>query len=68
MPYSYLSLLTQVGLVMIINIVAFFLLGLGLEKLVNTNGFLFVILIVLGVFSGFYNVYKVIDVFLRKEQ
>ncbi|MFC1595767.1 AtpZ/AtpI family protein [Candidatus Margulisiibacteriota bacterium] len=57
---KYLSLLTQIGLMMVINIVAFLFAGIFLDRWLNTGGLLTVIFLLLGIGSGFYNVYKII--------
>ncbi|MFH1428815.1 MAG: AtpZ/AtpI family protein [Candidatus Margulisiibacteriota bacterium] len=58
---KYLSLLTQVGVTMVLNIVIFLFIGLFLDKWLNTNGIILIIFLLTGIGSGFYCVYKVIN-------
>lgn len=58
--FYYFALLGQVGLILIINI----LICVGVYKLAERftgqNPILFIGLVILGVFSGFYSVYKML--------
>ena len=58
---KYLSLLTQIGLLMVINILIFLGLGVWLDKIFKTNGIFLIVLLLIGIISGFYSVYKVIN-------
>jgi len=55
-----LSLLTQVGLVMAFSVIFGVAVYKIIEKFVGENIFLFILLIILGVIGGFYNVYRLI--------
>ncbi len=56
----YFSLIGQLGLIMLANI----FVGIGLYYLISLSGFknafLFIILIILGVLSGFWSVFKIL--------
>ncbi|MFA5928315.1 MAG: AtpZ/AtpI family protein [Candidatus Margulisiibacteriota bacterium] len=54
------SLLSQIGLMMALNILVFFLAGRWLDGVLHSKGLFLIIFILLGIFSGFFNVYKII--------
>jgi F0F1-type ATP synthase assembly protein I len=56
----YVSLLGYLGFVMIFNIFFFIVIYKVLEKFFFSSSILFIISILIGIFSGFYNVYKLI--------
>ncbi|MFC1478833.1 AtpZ/AtpI family protein [Candidatus Margulisiibacteriota bacterium] len=58
---KYLSLLTQIGVTMVLNIVIFLFIGLFLDKWLKTNGIMLVVFLLIGIGSGFYCVYRVIN-------
>ena len=53
-------LITQVGISMMTPILVGLFLGYGLDKFLKLNGVFSVILLILGVFSGFMNTYRLI--------
>lgn len=60
----YASLLGYLGFVMIFNILIFIFIYKMIEKYFFSNTFLFIVLMLVGIFSGFYNVFRLI---LRKK-
>lgn len=56
----YISLLGYLGFVMVFNIFFFVIIYKILEKFFISSNILFIIFIIIGIFSGFYNVYKLI--------
>lgn len=57
----YFSLLGQIGAIIVLNILGALLLYLYIvKKFFGENVFLMVILILLGIFNGFYRVYRLI--------
>jgi len=62
---KYLSLLTQLGLMMAINIIVFLLIGLFLDRWLQSNGIILILCILVGIGSGFYNVYRIVDQTLK---
>ncbi|MGL4403972.1 MAG: AtpZ/AtpI family protein [Fusobacteriaceae bacterium] len=57
--YSF-SLLGYLGFILIGNILFFIFIYKIIEKYLFSNTILFIIFLLIGIFSGFYNVYKVI--------
>lgn len=55
-----LSLLSYLGIVMVGNILLYIGIYKLIEKYFIKNTILFIILVILGVISGFYNAYKII--------
>lgn len=55
---SYLSLITQLGLTMIIFIVIFLLIGRYVDKLLGTNQVFLIVGILIGLIGGIYTNYK----------
>lgn len=55
-----LSLLSYLGIVMVGNILLYIGIYKLIEKYFIKNTILFIILVILGVVSGFYNTYKII--------
>ena len=55
---QYLSLLFKLGLTMVLSITFFFLLGLFLERIFHTRGFLLIVFVLLGVLSGMVFLYR----------
>lgn len=60
----YASLLGYLGFVMVFNILFFVFIYKMIEKYFFTSTLLFIALLLIGIFSGFYNVFKLI---LRKK-
>lgn len=58
---SYVGLVTEIGLTLVILIIAFFALGLYLDRKLNTKGIFLIIGIITGVMLGFYNAYRCIN-------
>ena len=56
----YASLLGYLGFVMVFNILFFVFIYKVIEKYFFSSTVLFVILLLVGIFSGFYNVFKLI--------
>lgn len=56
----YISLLGYLGFVMVFNIFFFVIIYKVLEKFFFSSSILFIVFIIIGIFSGFYNVYKLI--------
>lgn len=63
-----ISLLTQLGLVMISSIILFFLVGFYLEGVFHTGNILLIFFILTGVISGFIADYKILSKFLQKKK
>jgi len=59
--FLYLSLITDVGLGMILPILAGLGIGIFLDNKFFNNGLAIIIGIILGVISGFWNCYKIIS-------
>lgn len=57
---KYLSLVTQIGLVMAIPIFGMVLFGNWLDKLLGTNGIILIICILAGVYMAFHNLYNIV--------
>lgn len=57
--YSF-SLLGHLGLILVGNILVFIFMYKMIEKYLFSSAILFIIFLLIGIFSGFYNVYKVI--------
>ena len=64
---KYISLITQLGLIMVSSILIFFFAGLFLDKFFHTGHILIIVCIVLGVFTGGFTVYKTLMKFYEKE-
>lgn len=56
----YASLLGYLGFVMVFNILFFVFIYKVIEKYFFSSTVLFVVLLLIGIFSGFYNVFKLI--------
>ena len=56
----YVSLLGYLGFVMVFNILFFVFIYKVIEKYFFSSTVLFVVLLLIGIFSGFYNVFKLI--------
>lgn len=56
----YASLLGYLGFVMVFNILFFVFIYKVIEKYFFSSTVLFVILLLIGIFSGFYNVFRLI--------
>ena len=56
----YASLLGHLGFVMVFNILFFIFIYKMIEKYLFSSTILFISLVLVGVFSGFYNVFKMI--------
>ena len=56
----YASLLGYLGFVMIFNILIFIFIYKMIEKYFFSSTFLFIVLMLVGIFSGFYNVFRLI--------
>lgn len=65
---KYLGLITQLGLQFVASILIFFLGFLYLDRLLSANNLLLVPGIVIGLFSGFYNSYRLLKKFYTKNQ
>ncbi len=64
---KYISLITRVGTTFIFSLLIIFFLFLFLDKKLQTNGILLGIGTLLGVFAGFYTVYRLVKkYFFRK--
>lgn len=59
-PMLYLTLITEIGINMVLSIVLFMMLGMFCDQKFNSKGICTIIGIVLGVLGGFYNSYKAI--------
>ena len=64
---KYLTLMGQVGLVMVLSILFSFLVFYYLGKKLNILEFAMPFGILLGVFSGFYSVYKLLKKFFEEK-
>lgn len=64
---KYISLITQLGLIMVSSILIFFFTGLFLDKLFLTGHIITIVCIVLGVFTGGFTVYKTLMKFYEKQ-
>lgn len=58
--FYYLGLLGQVGIIIMANILVCVLAYKLIEKFIGQNPLLFIALVILGVFSGFYSIYKLL--------
>ena len=58
--FRYLTLISQLGLIMATSVVVCFLLGFILDKKLGTNGLFITIFVLIGVLGGFWSVYKLI--------
>ncbi len=56
----YASLLGYLGFVMVFNILFFVFIYKVIEKYFFSSTVLFVVLLLIGIFSGFYNVFRLI--------
>ncbi|MBC8385979.1 MAG: AtpZ/AtpI family protein [Candidatus Cloacimonetes bacterium] len=65
---QYLSLITQLGLTVIVSIMIFFFLFLYLDRKFQTKGILIAIGTFLGVISGIYNGYTILKKFYEKSE
>lgn len=57
-PYTGLALITQVGLNVLIPILACMLFGLWLEKKFNSRGILLIVFTLIGIAAGIGNILK----------
>mgnify|MGYP001249325240 CR=1 FL=1 len=55
--FGYMSLLFKIGIVMILSIVIFFIIGVFLVKYLLLPMYFLIIFVILGVFCGFYYVF-----------
>ena len=55
---SYITLVTEIGYIMVANIIAGFFIGMFLDRWLNTSYLFFFIFIVFGVISGMKRVYS----------
>lgn len=62
-----LSLLSQLGLIMLIPILGLSFLGKFIDNKLNTGPIFFLILLVLGIGGGFMGVYKTVKVFIKRK-
>lgn len=53
-------LVTQIGFSMVIHILLSVYIGMKIDKWLGTNPIFLVLLLIIGVLSGFYNVYRMI--------
>lgn len=58
--FYYLSIFSQIGFTMVLSIIMCLFLYKILEKIIGKNVLLMFIFIIIGVFQGFYLVYKLI--------
>jgi len=65
--FKGLSLITHLGLVMTIPIFGGVMLGNFLDKKLHTNNVFLLILVIIGVVSGFINVYKIVMSDIKKK-
>jgi len=65
---KYLTLITQLGLTVIISILVLFLIFLYLDRKLHTNGILMVIGIVVGVLTGILSAYQMLKKFYRRNE
>ena len=61
------SLLSQIGITMVVCILGCSLLGLWIDKKIGTRPILTLIFIVIGVLSAFMNLHKTLKSYMRKE-
>ncbi len=64
---KYLSLITQLGLTMVISIVIFLLIGSWLDKVFSTDRLFILIGIILGVISGIFSNYILLKKFYENQ-
>ncbi|NMA99933.1 MAG: AtpZ/AtpI family protein [Firmicutes bacterium] len=64
---KYLSLITQIGLSIIVSVVIFMFLGIHLDRRLGTRGIFTVVLIIIGSASALWSTYKLIQETLRKD-
>ena len=58
--FRYLTLISQLGLIMAASVVTCFFLGFIIDKRLGTNGLFITIFVLVGVLGGFWSVYKLI--------
>lgn len=58
--FKYLSLITQVGLSVVVTVLVFTLLGVYLDRHFHTQGILILVFVLLGSFSGLWSAYQLI--------
>lgn len=58
---SYVGLVTEIGLTLVLLIIIFFAIGLYIDRRLNTKGIFLIIGIIAGVIIGFYNAYRCIS-------
>jgi ATP synthase protein I len=63
---KYLTMVTQLGLIMLVQIFIFFFFGLFLVHKLNLHKSFIILFIFLGMFSGFYFAYKLISKTIEK--
>lgn len=61
------SLLSQIGITMVVCILGCSLLGLWIDKKIGTRPIFTLIFIVIGVLSAFMNLHKTLKSYMRKE-
>lgn len=66
--FSHLALITQVGLSMITPILIGVFLGQYLDKRLQTGGVFFIVLMLLGVASAFYNLMRIPRLYRQRGQ
>ena len=55
---TYLNLLIKLGVSMCLSIISFLIIGIFLDKLIQSGGIVLIACILLGVLGGFYLVFK----------
>ena len=58
--FRFLTLVTQLGLVMVFTILTGLFLGVMLDRLFHWNGICSVVFVVMGVAAGFYQVWRLL--------
>jgi F0F1-type ATP synthase assembly protein I len=64
---DHFSLLTKLGLVMVVSILFFFYVGLQIDRKLNANGIIVIIMTILGIVCGFYYLYKTFQKLLMED-
>ena len=58
--FYYLTLVTQLGLVVVMTIIVGFVIGVSIDKKFSTSPVFTVVFIVVGIASGLFNAYQMI--------
>jgi len=58
-PYKYLAMVSQIGISVFVPIGLMLFVGKGLDYLFHTGTVVMVICVILGVITGFWNLYKI---------